>query len=343
MRRVLAAVVIWCALQGAGAASDAAALWNQGKREDAVAAWAAELVRRPSDVELRWTLVRAELALHRNAAAFEHLAPLGAEADAVRGTALFRMARYEEALHKLRADDVEQLVMRIDALEALARFDEAEAAVGALATLAGDGDPRVTTARGRGLARKRKFDEAAAQFRRSLERDPCDAAALFGLGQALVRAGKREEGLRVLEEHRRVTPLLDQLDFAKRSVDLAPLHAPNHAAVGDAERALGRLELAEKAYARASELARGDEVVPVALRRARLFAEDRRDVARAVELLDEAAARAPDARLFVRAGDLLASDRRVDEALQRYESARKLRPSDAEIERRIAQVRERKQ
>jgi Flp pilus assembly protein TadD len=334
---MLATVVLWFALQG-----DAEALWNQGKREDAVAVLAAQLERAPGDAALRVKLARAELALHRNVAALEHLKPLGKEVGGLRGTALFRLGEFEQALAVLATDDAAQVLMRIDALESLDRLPESDAELARLAKLAGDDDPRVTTQRGRSLARAGKYAEATAQFRRTLVHDPCDPAALFGLGTALVKLGQRDEGLAVLAEHRRITPLLDQLDFAERAVDLAPEHAANYAAVGDAERALGRLDRAEARYVQAEALATNDELAPIVLRHARLLGEYRRDVAGAVKLLDQTAARVPDARLFVRAGDLLASAQRFEEALQRFESAAKLRPDDAEIQSRIANARDHK-
>ena len=157
--------------------------------------------------------------------------------------------------------------------------------------------------------------------------------------RALISAGERDEGLAVLERHRTLVPLFDQLDFAERSVDLAPLHAPNHAAVGDAQRALGRLDEAQAAYARAIELARGEELVPIALRQARLLAEDRSNVDGAVSALESAAVRFPDARLFVRSGDLLMTAGRPIDAVQRYLKARELRPQDAQIAQRIEAAR----
>jgi tetratricopeptide (TPR) repeat protein len=318
---------------------DAQALWDSGRREEAVAVLAQQVERAPADAKSRMQLARAELAIHRNAAALEHLAPLGVEADPVRGTALFRLGKFEQALACLARDDADQVLMRIDALESLGRTSESDELIPQLAKLLGESDPRVTTQRGRSLSRAGKYEEAAAQFRLSLARDACDAAAMFGLGTALVRSGKRDEGLAVLAEHRRITPLLDQLDFAQRSVDLAPAHAGNHASVGDAQRALGRIELAETEYRMAEKLASAADLAPIALRHARLVAEDRKDPGSAVKLLDETAARAPDARLFVRAGDLLSAAGDFDGALTRYESAARLRPDDAEIQRRVAKAR----
>jgi len=79
--------------------------------------------------------------------------------------------------------------------------------------------------------------------------------------------------------------------------------------------------------------------VPNALRWARLLAEDRGDTQAAVDLLVRTARRAQDARLHVRAGDVLLEARRASDALVQFEAARALRPSDARIAERIAAAR----
>jgi tetratricopeptide (TPR) repeat protein len=192
---------------------------------------------------------------------------------------------------------------------------------------------------GRSAARNGDFAAAARAFRAALAADPFDGEALFGLGRALVQAGQREEGLRVLERHRRLVPLLDAVDYARRGVDLAPAHAPNWTALGDAERALARSDRAESAYRRAAELARDGELAANALRWARLLAEDRGDAQAAVDLLVRTARRTPDARLYVRAGDILLGARRASEAIGFFEEARALRPQDAEIAKRLEAAR----
>ena len=79
-----------------------------------------------------------------------------------------------------------------------------------------------------------------------------------GLVEASARLVRALEDLRApLKELRRI--LLDRLDDAHRTVELAPHHGPNHAALGDAERALGRTDRAEAAYRAALE--RGADIV----------------------------------------------------------------------------------
>ncbi|MBK7644034.1 MAG: tetratricopeptide repeat protein [Planctomycetes bacterium] len=324
-------------------ALDARTLWQQGAREEAIAERAKELAAPGAQAELRLELARWELAVHRPEAALGHLAPLGKEADALRGEAHYALAQYEQAAPLLDEASVEHQLMKIDALEALGRLAESDAVLARALAAAQEGDARLWSAEGRRLARVGDSAQAVAAFRKALAQDECAGEAWFGLGRALLAAGRDEEGLQALEHHRKLTPLLDQWDFARRAVDLAPLHAPNLAALGDAERALGRLSRAAELYARAVEFAQGaEQLVPIALRQARLYAEDEHDAQGAIERLEQAAKRAPDARLFVRAGDLALEAKDTARALELFERAQKLRPQDAEIQKRLARAREAK-
>lgn len=312
-----------------------AALWDAGRRAEAIEAWQAALNAAPEDSELCLRLTEAQLAVHRYAAALATAATLGSEAERLRGLALYRLGRWEEALAHLQRDEALQLLMRVEALEALGRAEEAEAELERVAGLLGQEDVRVLGHRARALARRGDDAGALELFRRAHELDPYDPGALFGLGRALVAVGRREEGLARLEQHRALTPKLDALDFALRSVDLAPLHAANHAALGDAERALGRFEAARSAYGRGLDLAGAAEATPIALRCARLLAEDMHQLDAAVTLLEQTGTKSGDARNWVRAGDLLQGADRPLEAVQRYLKARELRPDDPAIEARI--------
>ena len=313
-------------------------LWQAGLRDEAIERASADLARTPGDAALRRRLAEWEVAVHRYQAAIERLGPPTATPDPLRGLALYRAGELAAALAHLDAREPDQALMRIDALEALGRFAESDAELaGARARL--KNDARLAACEGRRLARERRFADAAAAFRAALARDPFDGEALFGLGRALVQGGEREEGLQALARHRELVPLLDAVDFARRGVDLAPAHAPNWSALGDAERALGRLDRAEEAYRRAAELAREPEhVVANALRHARLLDEDQKDLEGALRVLDDAAKRADDVRLHVRAGDLLwaSGDRR---ALAAFERALALRPDDVGLWKRIEAVR----
>ncbi len=337
------AAVVWLAcvlrLAAQDAEGDPEQMWAQGEREAALAAWEQQLALRPDDVALRRALVSRQMEGQRWEAALRTAASLGPEADGLRGSALFVLARYEEALRHLSAADPAQALLRVEALESLGRTQEAEAAIEAAAQALGAGHPRVAVLRARRLAAAGRFEDALPWYRAARAADPLDREALFGLGQALVRSGARAEGLQLLQQHRELLPLLDARDFALQSLGLDPSHAGNHARVADAERALGRLGEAEAAYLRASALARTPaELVPVVLRHARLLAEDRGDVEAALALLDQALARAPDAHLAVRAGDLLAGARRTAEARARYEQALALRPGDPQVEQRLADL-----
>ncbi len=315
-------------------------LWRAGARAEAIDALAAEVERRPDDLALRRDLVRYEVAVHRYVAALEHMKPLGGEVRAMRAVSLFRVGDYENALLHLHKTDINELLMRIDALEALGRFEECDAEV--LEARAGPrkDDARVLACDGRRLMRKEEPAQAAAVFRLAVAADPWNGEALFGLGRALIASGERDAGLEAMKRHRELSPKLDRLDFARRSVDLAPAHAPNHTALGDAERELGRLDRAEDAYRRAAELAKCPELVPNTLRHARLLAEDRREPEKAVEMLLACAERCPDARLHVRAGDLYREMQRPQDARASYERALALRPDDAKIRQKIAEVKE---
>lgn len=312
-----------------------AALWDAGRRAEAIDAWQAALSAAPTDSELRLRLTEAQLAVHRYAAALETAAPLGAEADRQCGLAYYRLGRWEEALAHLQRDPPLQLLMRIEAFEALGRAEEADLEIERAAESLGAEDVRVLGHRARSLARRGDDAGALEFFRRAHALDPYDPGALFGLGRALVAVGQREEGLARLEEHRALTPKLDALDFALRGVDLAPLHAANHAALGDAERELGRFEAARSAYGRGLDLAAPTEATPIALRCARLLAEDMDQLDAAVALLEQTGTKSGDVRNWVRAGDLLQGANRPLEAVQRYLKARELRPDDAAIEARI--------
>lgn len=334
MKFPLAGVPIVAAFLAAADAGDE--LWQRGQRAEAIASWTQQLAQQPDDARLRLRLVRAELSTHRYQAALDHAQALGPDGRAERGAASYRLGRFVEALAELPRDNEEQLLMRIDAGVLVEGALE-----GALAD-AGELERRGLAATSRaqamlGKLRALRGERAAAEkhFRRALELDAVDRTALFGLGKLLMDSGNEDEGEALLLRHRKVVPLLDQLDFAQRSVDLAPSHGPNHAAVGDALRALGREGDALAAYETAERWCKPEELAPVVLRHARLLAEDRKDVAAAVKLLDTQFERARDVRLLVRGGDLLAQFNDAAGAKLRYARALELRPNDAEIRARL--------
>lgn len=314
---------------------DASALWAAGDRRGALSAAESALAERPDDAALRLTYGTWLLELQRPAAALEALAPMDARADSLRGSSLYLLARYEEALPLLDPADPLQTLMIVDSLLALARTDEVDAALARATEALGVHNPRVLALRGRMLAAQGRHADAVPLFRDALAGDPLDRQALFGLGQSLVRSGARDEGLAVLMRHREVLPLLDARDFALQALALDPSHAPHHAQLGDIARSLGLVDAAIARYEQAASLAAPDELAPIVLRHARLLVEDADALDDALDRLASAAARVQDVRLPVRAGDLLVAAGRPGEALEHYRLALTWRPDDARIKTRI--------
>jgi tetratricopeptide (TPR) repeat protein len=319
------------ARQDADPARAARAAWSAGQRREALTRAEAALAADPSDDGLRSDAVAWSIALHRYHAAWEHLTRLGREHDPARGQVLYLLGRYEEALAFLGGSRPEDALARVDALEALGRATEARAALEDAARVLGPEDPRIRSWRGRMLAREGRHADALPELRAALAADPLDQAARFGLGRSLVALGGRAEGLAVLEEHRRLAPLVDELDLARRSLDLEPASAGNHAALGDCERALGRTERAREAYLAAERLADPGEFAPIVLRRARLVREDGGDLPGAIAVLERALERERDPRLLVRLGDYLVEAERPADALARFDEALALLPDDPAI------------
>jgi len=306
--------------------------WDAGRRHEALAALTEATAADPC---LRPLLAARLMDLHQYAAALEQALAAGDPGRPLAGACLYLLGQHERALPYLDPDDPLAALMRVDALEMLGRHAQAWDALRAAERLLGDDVPELLSVRGRLAAQDGDDEQAVQAFRAALAGDPLALSALFGLGRALLRSGALDEGSAVLAEHRRLVPMLDAHDAALRAIDLGPLHAPNHALLGDTERALGRLPRADAAYRRAGQLARDEERVPVALRHARLLADDLHDVDAAVALLDAVGQQTGDARAAVRAGDLLARTGRKLEAATRYRSALALRPGDGQISARL--------
>lgn len=249
--------------------------------------------------------------------------------------ATFFAGRFEEALALLsEADDLEAFMI-LDSLEALGRFPEHDATLTRLAKRFGRDHVHVASVEGRVALRKRDWSRAIERFRAALELDPWHSEAIFGLGRALVFSGEREAGRQELERHRRLLPLFDELEFARRGVELDPSHGPNHARVGDVERRLGRIESAQAHYRSALDRTRGAERTPIVLRLARSLVEDKADVAAARELLAEETAERFDARLLVRLGDLARDAKDLVAARRAYERVLERRPEDRAVLERL--------
>lgn len=306
--------------------------WQAGQRQESLAALEVAAGQTPA---LAGLLAERLMAVHHYQRALAVAVPLGDAGRPIRGACLYLLGRYDEALVELPGDDPLTAVMRVDALVVLGRHQQAWQELERAGPTLDESQPAVHALRGRLLAASDQHDLAAESFSRALQLDPLELSALFGLGRSLLRLQRTDEARALLEEHRRLTPLVDAYDAAVRAVDLSPSHAANHALLGDCERNLGRLQRAAAAYAQAAALAQGEDLVPVALRQARLLADDLNDLDAAVACLDGAAQRVPDSRLRVRAGDLLARARRWHEAADRYGAALALRPDDAQVQSRL--------
>lgn len=329
------------ALSGQRAAWDA--LWESGKRVEALAAMVEALEASPEDRELRSALVERELEVSRFRAALEHAQGLGAEGRFQRARARYFLADYEAALPDLDPSDPSLILLRVESLRALGRLGEADALLPRVAALFGEADPRHALLVGRKLLREGELEAAAARFRAVLEVAPLEAEALFGLGRALVRAGQREEGLRILERHRELIPRLDALDFARRGLALAPRSAANQAALAEAWAGLREFDAGAEArcraaFERALALASPDERSPVALRAARFEAEACGDLRAALQRLEAAMRVHDDVRLRVRAGDYRARLGELGAARAEYRAALELRPGDRAIEERLREL-----
>ena len=330
-------------------------LWSEGRRLAALEVFD-DLIREHGIVPDRradatWTPLVERAALGRLLVAHYRRAEELARSlppergKRILGRALYGLARFEEALVHLDVTLPDEVLLVVDAATALGRTERAAAALVAAEQVLGDDDPRILAARGAALARSGDDAAAARAFERALIGDPLSAKALFGLGRALLRLGRRDEGLVVLERHRELVPLLDALEFARASADLDLTHASNRAALGDAHRALAgydprELDRAEDCYRVAAALASDSEIVTaIALRHARLLALDREQPEAAVAILRAALERARDVRLLVRIGDVEFEAGHPGAALAAYDEALLERPGERPIEARRARAR----
>lgn len=277
--------------------------------------------------------------------ALESLAANGALPDspavsALRGRLLFRLDRFADALGHLPLDRGDLVALRCDAALALGNFAGADEELERLEALWGAEHLEVARRDGERLLRSGSPGDALARFDAALVQDSTDPGALFGRGRSLLALDRREEGLATLAEHRRILPLRDALDFAERSLALAPNHGPNHAQLAEAQAALGRLPAATASYERALARCAPEDLIAIALRAARHAEERLADPAAALELLDAAHARLPDVRFLVRAGDIARRAGSFALAAQRYEGALELRPGDPQIEARLEAARQ---
>lgn len=316
----------------------AAAKWALGARQEAVSELAAAAARAGSPERWR-TLARWCFETHRLEQSLATLDRLGADPDRLRGRLLVKLLRYEEALSLLGQGSEPELLARLEALEALGRFEDWPAELQAGARLLGPEHPEILRRQGRLDLEAGRLEAAIDAFRRCLAQDPTQAPALFGLGQALLRAGQEAEGLARLAEHRALIPLLDELEFARRSLDLAPNHGPNWAALGDVQRRLGQASAALDCYARALSLSGAEDRAAIVLRAARVEEEDLARPLDALARLEAEWRLHGDLRVLVRASDVAARAGNIERALELLELALARRPSDAALLERRAKLR----
>lgn len=320
-------------------AQSADELWRAGRRIEAADQEAARLASGPAAPADWKRLANWQLELHRPAAALSSAERGGDPCRAERGSALFLLARYEECLPLLDPSTMQGALLAIDANEALRRFAAGDAALESAVKRFGRTDSRLLAAEGRMHARLERFPEAVRSFEAALQADPCDAEAQLGLGRALLRAGRKEEGLAAMARQRELRARLDVLDHALRAVDLQPMHGPNWTAVGDAEAGLGRVDRALAAYERAEGLSDPAQLVPNALRHARCLWETRRDYAAADAVLLRATGKSDDPRLVVRRADLCLDAGRATRAVQLLEELAARRPDDQALQARLGKAR----
>ncbi|MFT7487132.1 MAG: tetratricopeptide (TPR) repeat protein, partial [Candidatus Paceibacteria bacterium] len=261
----------------------------------------------------------------------------------LQGQALYFLARYSDCLTLLRLDDSRELLMHAEALRALGRLQELHELLPTLKEVLGNDAPEVLLIEAREDLRSKNYEAAIVRFRHVLQRQPLETEALFGLGQALGRMGKKEQALSVLEHHRQLLPLLDALDFAQRGVQLAPRRASNLAHLGDAWSALvlhdpGANTQARQAYVEAQRFASAKEMVPILLRWARHVASMEGDLSAACQILRNALKSSADPRLRVRLADYLSDMGKQDEALEQLKLVLRQRPGDSAVLERIRQL-----
>lgn len=319
-------------------------LWQAGERGQAIEQLAKELAGRPdAPLEARIQLVQWQLAAAQFEGALRGAEELPESESGLRGRALYFLARYEECLQYLGEKNPDELRLRVEALKYLGRWDRVLALLPRMRDVFGAQSMEVLLVEARDHQTRREYEAAAQKFLAVRSAHPLEPEALFGLGQCFIRLGRRDEARALLEAHRRLTPLLDALEFAQRGVDIAPSSAPNQASVAEAWQALIEFdpraaERAQASYEQATRLAKAREHTPIALRFARFHWEFTAKREAALEVLAQALRKVPDPRLHVRRSDYLVQLDRKQEALAQLKQALALRPGDPAIGQRIARL-----
>lgn len=239
-------------------------LHRQGRYQEGLARLDDELRRDADRPRLHHNLgvFRASLRDYEGAAeAFEEeLARYGSYPDSHRAlaTAYTRLGRpedsiphFESCLEAVPGDVVCAFELGRN-LSVLGLFDQAEPHLERAADLRRDAE----TWSELGILYRRLGDleRSVAAFGNGLAADPAHLKTLIGYGQALTALGRTEDGAALLERHRQLAALQDQLDtFERASQQAAP---PAEAYVDLAHLHLGREDrpAAAAAYRRALEL-----------------------------------------------------------------------------------------
>jgi Flp pilus assembly protein TadD/SAM-dependent methyltransferase len=202
------------------------------------------------------------------------------------------------------------------------------------------------------LAQAGRFNDAERLYREFLARDPDHAEAIHFLGICLVRSGRRDEGLPLVERSVSLAPantlyrqnlgllLAETGEPAAAAAQfqeilvLEPGNATAHNYLGMARQKLGHLDEALASYGEALRLRPGDASAANNLGYCLL---ERGDVEGAVEALRRSlAAHATNAMAHNNLGNALRTRGDLQGALQSYRSARALAPQSANVHYNLA-------
>jgi tetratricopeptide (TPR) repeat protein len=177
--------------------------------------------------------------------------------------------------------------------------------------------PELQNALGVSLRAAGRVEEALVQFQRSIEGSPTVAEPNFSLGLALLQLGRRDEAC----------------DYFKRALALEPTHPKALAALGQTELEAGRLAAAAQYLQPLFKFYPGLEAARRLMTQWCLqagMAEVRAGrLAGAEDRFREGVAISPDrAELHGRLGLIYAQQRRLPEALDQFETFRRLQPND---------------
>ena len=283
---------------------ETAELHRQGKYSVGIARLEDELRRDPDRPRLHYNLgvLRASAGEYDEAiGAFEEeIGRYPAYADSYRAiaAAYTRLGRLEDSVppfERCLREDPDDTLCAFQLgrnLSTLGLFADAEPHLQHAAELRRDAEAYAEL----GVLHRRlgRLDRAAETFGKALAEDPRHLATLLGYGQALTALGREEDAEALLERHRRLTALADQLETVERMrarseprlevfLELARLHqerGDRPAVIAAYERALeldggnsfAALELAEL-YLRDDRLDRAERCIDIAL------AADQRDPA----------------------------------------------------------------